>query len=113
MYHERLSYLNYMQSLGMSFNRLREHAEMQLHIIDELGISEKKIIHQHVLDKTTVRLAAYNSIKWMKTFKAVSKRWLNFIGILERSQEQLLRDNDLIIEYISWSKSMKGLADVK
>lgn len=41
MYHERLSYLNYMQSLGMSFNRLREHAEMQLHIIDELGISEK------------------------------------------------------------------------
>ena len=71
MYHERLSYLNYMQSLGMSFNRLREHAEMQLHIIDELGISEKKIIHQHVLDKTTVRLAAYNSIKWMKTFKAV------------------------------------------
>lgn len=31
-----------MQSLGMSFNRLREHAEMQLHIIDELGISEKK-----------------------------------------------------------------------
>lgn len=48
----------------------------------------------------------------MKTFKAVSKKWLNFIGILERSQEQLPRDNDLIIEYISWSKSMKGLADV-
>ena len=112
MYHERLSYLNYMQSLGMSFNRLREHAEMQLHIIDELGISEKKIIHQHVLDKTIIRLAAYNSLKWMKTFKAVSIKWLSFIGILERSQEQLPRDNDLIIEYINWSKSMKGLSDI-
>lgn len=48
----------------------------------------------------------------MKTFKAVSKKWLNFIGILERFQEQLPRDNDLIIEYISWPKLMKGLADV-
>lgn len=48
----------------------------------------------------------------MKTFKAVSIKWLSFIGILERSQEQLPRDNDLIIEYINWSKSMKGLSDI-
>ena len=112
LYDERLSYLNYMQKLGMSFKRLQEHAEMQLHVIDELELKGKKVIHQDFLNKIIIKLAAYHSIKWMKTFKSVSKKWLNYIGMLERFQKQLPRDNDLIIEYISWAKSMKGLADV-
>ena len=111
MYDERLIYLKYMQSLGMSFNRLREQAEMQLHIIDELGLKEKTTISELDLNKITIRLSAVKTFKWIKTFKAVSKGWLGYIGVLKHTLKEEPRDHNMIIDYIEWAKSMKGLSD--
>ena len=111
LYNERLSFLNHMQSLGMSFNRLREYAEMQLHIIDEFSLKEETIISELDLDKTIIRLSTVKAVKWIKKFKTVSKGWLGYIGLLKHTLKEEPRDHNMIIDYIEWAKSMKGLSD--
>lgn len=116
-YEERLSYLRFLESRGMSFNRLHEYAWMQLIIIDHLHLSEVDRVHESDIEK--VILGKVNedtsqgripSKKWTKTFRAVAYGWLSYMGLLPRKQGKATTGHEVVLQYIKWAKEAKGLA---
>lgn len=99
LYDERLSYLNNLESNGMSLNTLREYAEYQLHVINILDLDFKiKVTESEVLDGLSRWCNKYQeesnklSRKRYKIFRAVAYGWLGYANILEFPIKNNTRD---------------------
>lgn len=117
LYKERIAYLQYQRSRGMSFNTLREHAETQLFVIDMLGLNTPRLIHEEEVwaalmkwDKTSQGRHKSHSHKGHKSFRAVAFRWLRFANLLNQ-KHTLVYEGDKLNSYYDWIITEKGLSE--
>lgn len=118
LYQERLVYLEYLKDNGAAFSTLREHAETQLVIIDELNIRDKRLVAKAEIEEAILRRKTDSkknhstiSSKWIKNFKSVAHGWLQYAKMLLEDNPSLPPEADLVSRYIQWAKEAKGLAN--
>lgn len=117
-YEERYSYLKYLESQGMSFNRLHEYAWMQLIIIDRLGLERRDSVCEADITKVITDRESEDrskghipSQKWIKTFRAVAYGWLSYAGFLHLEHKTEPSEYKTVYDYTLWAQESKGLAE--
>ena len=116
LYQERISYLSYLQSIGMSLFSIREYAEIQINIMEVLCMKEPYAISREGINKAwskwnklcLERNGAESHIRKRKFFKC-AYGWFDYLGILI-SDSASLPGQDVIETYCNWMIEDKGLA---
>jgi site-specific recombinase XerD len=105
---ERLDYLHYLQSKGYTYNRLRETAETQLHLVDILNFNKLRFIA--VSEINELMNSDHYSKRFKKNIKATTRGWFSFLGILKNDIEQIY-NAEYIDQYCDWLLKVKGCSN--
>lgn len=116
LYHERISYLEYLSDSGAAFTTVRDHAIAQLYIIDLLNLKQGSIVRQIQIDDIVNRAKEGSlgvqfkvSRRWIKTFSGTANRWLRYSNILLEEKPYHIPGSDYVSQYLYWADNSKGL----
>jgi site-specific recombinase XerD len=115
-FEERLAYLNYLESNGMSLSTLREYAEYQLHIIGFFNLTSLRRFTRSQLIVVARQWHAMvkgnrlkDARKRYKRFRAVSIGWLGYANLLV-SDKPDVAESDKLDVYYNWMLKDRGLS---
>jgi site-specific recombinase XerD len=118
---ERLQYLRYLAEDGAARKTLQGVAHYQLILVDQLNLSEVRTITRPEIEAAAERWACYQAVsRGMKkdaptsepkaTFIRHATRWLDFLGLLEKTVSLPHRFTDLISEFANSMYEERGLS---
>ncbi|MFA6820431.1 MAG: tyrosine-type recombinase/integrase [Bacteroidaceae bacterium] len=113
---ERLIFLNYLEANGISFSRLREYAEYQIHIISFFNLKALRMFSKSELFAASEQWDALSSTscikgKRYKTFHAVAYNWFDYLGLI-KSEDDNIAEADKLNEYCHWTLKNRGVSVV-
>ncbi|MFA6756095.1 MAG: tyrosine-type recombinase/integrase [Bacilli bacterium] len=113
---ERLNFLNHLEANGMSFNRIREYAVYQIHIISFFKLTSLRMFDKNELDNASEKWWHLDKTKNIeerkkryKNFHAVSFSWFKYLGILT-SEDASIPELEKFESYYKWAIINKGLS---